>query len=211
VTYALANPPGFFDKLRHGLLGPELSHDEVDRCYVLLAACSALPLAWAAYAFATAYHETRHTLLPIREDGGEAYFRRMYDLQGNRPQVAHDLGNTQPGDGARFAGRGYVQLTGRANYLKAGQALGLGSQLVETPDRALEPAIAAKVMALGMARGWFTGREFTSFLPANLAATRAQFIAARRIINGQDRADLIADYAVEFQDGLSLGGWRAPA
>merc|ERR1712159_897156 len=54
-----------------------------------------------------------------------------------------DLGNTQPGDGRRFKGRGYIQLTGRANYIDVGRAI--GEDLVNNPTRASEPAIAAKV------------------------------------------------------------------
>lgn len=54
-----------------------------------------------------------------------------------------DLGNNQPGDGKRFKGRGYIQLTGRANYVTVGNAIGV--DLVNNPNRAKEPAIAAKV------------------------------------------------------------------
>ena len=53
------------------------------------------------------------------------------------------MGNTQPGDGRRFKGRGYIQLTGRANYIDVGRAIGV--DLVNNPTRATEPAIAAKV------------------------------------------------------------------
>ncbi|MFD0726417.1 peptidoglycan-binding protein [Lysobacter brunescens] len=53
------------------------------------------------------------------------------------------LGNTEPGDGWRFHGRGYVQLTGRANYESVGQALGL--DLVNNPDLAADREIAARI------------------------------------------------------------------
>jgi putative chitinase len=204
---ALLNPTGFFNAVRHGVMGPKLEQSEVEGCQAILSACEGSPLADAAYELATAWHETAHTLQPVKEIGGPAYFFRLYDLKGQRPHVAEALGNTEPGDGARYAGRGYVQLTGRANYLRAGRALGLGSQLVDAPDRAQEPEIAAKVMAHGMAEGWFTGRKLADFLPADRPATRAEFMAARRIINGTDRNDLIADYAVEFQIALQAGQW----
>lgn len=200
----LAAPAAFYAAVRAGsLLGPVIAQSEVDGCNAITQACGGLPLSWAAYSLATAYLETAHTMQPIREMGGEAYFFRMYDPQGNRPAVAAQLGNTQPGDGARFCGRGYVQLTGRADYARAGRLLGM--DLIGNPDLALRPDIAAKIMRQGMVGGWFTGKSFADFLTPT--AGRDQFINARRIINGTDRAPLIADFAVQFQDALRVGGW----
>jgi conflict system STAND superfamily ATPase len=56
-----------------------------------------------------------------------------------------DLGNTQPGDGARYRGRGYLQLTGRASYRAYGNALNV--PLEDNPDLALRPDVAARVLA----------------------------------------------------------------
>ena len=67
-------------------------------------------------AIATVSVETARTFRPIDEFGDEEYFTRMYE---NRA----DLGNTRKGDGARYHGRGYIQLTGRANYRAYGQKL----------------------------------------------------------------------------------------
>jgi Putative peptidoglycan binding domain len=75
---------------------------------------------------------------PINEFGGTAYFTRHYE---NRPT----LGNTHPGDGARYHGRGFIQLTGRANYRNYGQKLGI--PLEEHPEQALRPAVAARILA----------------------------------------------------------------
>jgi putative chitinase len=58
---SLANPSAFFDALRAGLLGPALSADEVDGCNAILKAMEGSPLAYTAYALATAYHETAST------------------------------------------------------------------------------------------------------------------------------------------------------
>jgi putative chitinase len=204
----LKNPAAFFDRLRHGLLGPTLSEQEVEGCNALLDAFGAAswPLAWTAYGLATAYHETAHTMQPVREFGGEKYFFRMYDPQGPRPAVAKRLGNTQPGDGARYCGRGYVQLTGRANYRNAGTAL--GEPLEDRPDLALDPEIAARIMVLGMSEGWFTKQSCGTHLPQGDAlGDKTCFCAARKIINGQDRAPLIASYALSFQEALSDGKW----
>lgn len=195
----------FFKGVRAGLLGPTLSQDEVDGCNAILDAMAGSPLAHCAYALATAYKETAHTMHPIKEMGGDAYFFRRYDPKGNRPDIARQLGNTQPGDGARFAGRGYVQLTGRANYDRAERELGV--PLVANPDLAMRDDVAAKIMRRGMDEGWFTGRRFSTYLPPVSPGTTPTFTQARRIINGQDCAAEIASYAMAFQGNLQAAGW----
>jgi putative chitinase len=67
----------------------------------------------------------------------------LFDLYDNRG----DLGNQGPPDGARYRGRGFIQLTGRTNYQVHGEAIGLGNQLVDNPDLANEPGIAARLLA----------------------------------------------------------------
>ena len=197
----------FYDALRAGkLLGPTLSPAEVAGLSSILTAMAGTPLAWAAYAFATAYHETAHTMQPIDEYGGEAYFFRRYDPQGNRPDIARQLGNTQPGDGAKYHGRGYVQLTGRTNYTIAAGKVGI--DLVLHPERALDDDVAAKVMRRGMQEGWFTGKSFASYLPGAGPADTPAYTQARRIINGQDCAAEIAAYALHFEIALTAGGWQ---
>lgn len=76
---------------------------------------------------------------PVKERGGPTYLTNLYE---NRK----DLGNTQPGDGARFRGRGFVQITGRTNYEHFGGEI--GKDLVMNPDLALDPATSADVLAL---------------------------------------------------------------
>ncbi|HUP05297.1 MAG TPA: glycoside hydrolase family 19 protein [Bryobacteraceae bacterium] len=96
---------------------------------------------------------------------------RPFDLYDSRA----DLGNQGPPDGERYRGRGFIQLTGRANYQAHGAAIGMASRLVEEPDLANDPAIAAKLLA--------------SFLKSRqtriLAALQAGDLkAARRLVNG---------------------------
>ncbi len=74
----MASRASFFAALRGGLLGPTLDQGEIDGCNAILDACDDWPVDWQAYALATAYHETAHTMKPIHEYGGEAYFNRRY-------------------------------------------------------------------------------------------------------------------------------------
>jgi putative chitinase len=198
------HPDKFFALCRSGLMGPTLDNDEVSGTNAILESMAGLPKAWVAYALATAYHETSHTMQPIKEYGGSRYFTRMYDISGNRPKLAKANGNTQVGDGAKYFGRGYVQLTWKSNYIKAGAKLGI--DLVGTPDLALEKDHAAHILRYGMREGWFMGKSFQTYLPASGLATCDQFRSARRIINGTDRAADIAGYAMQFQDALVVGG-----
>ena len=73
-----------------------------------------------------------------------AGFKAMNEIGGGaKYEGRKDLGNTQAGDGDKFRGRGFIQLTGRSNYAAAGKALGL--DLVNNPDLAAQPEIAAKI------------------------------------------------------------------
>ena len=202
---SLASPRLFFDALRAGLLGPVLTAEEVNGCNAILEAMEGAPLAWTAYALATTYHETASTMQPIKEYGGPTYWTRMYDITGARPKMAIANGNTCAGDGPKYCGRGYVQLTWKNNYKRAGDECGV--DLVAQPDRALEPEIAAKVLRRGMQEGWFTGKRFDSYLPGAGRATTGQYALGRFIINGSDKAAQIAGHAKAFEAALEAGGW----
>lgn len=155
----------------------------------------------AAYLLATAYHETAHTMKPIKERGGDAYFHKMYDINGSRPKVARALGNLRAGDGARFAGRGYVQTTGRTNYGRLGKAV--GADLIANPSRAMEPEIAAIALVHGTMEGWWTGKRLDKYVTLQ----KSDFYNARRTVNGVDRASLIDGYARQYDAFLKAEGY----
>ena len=190
----LAEPAKFFDYVRsRPPLAPSLSQGEVDGCTRILGACSAaaFSVGWTAYVLATAAHETAGQLRPVREYGKGAGM--AYGKPGrNGGQVPY--------------GRGDVQLTWDTNYERADRELGLGGRLVADYDLALDPEISARILVAGMEGGWFTGKGLRMFVAE--VGRREQFVAARKIVNGTDKAELIAGYAETFQAALQAGGWR---
>ncbi len=198
-TPGLDNPAAFFDSVRDsGMLGNALKPDQLKGLEAVLNAAEAAkwPLAFTAYALATACHETAYTMQPVRE----AFWLSEAWRRSNLRYFP-------------FYGRGYVQLTWKANYDRADRELELGGRLNGNLDLALDPNIAAKIMVKGMEEGWFagdkTGKRHTlaRHLPANGPAKVAQFTSARRIINGTDKAGKIAGEASKFQAALQAGGW----
>ncbi|WP_299192282.1 glycoside hydrolase family 19 protein [uncultured Erythrobacter sp.] len=211
MAQSLNDPKAFFDACRSSVMGPKLDQREVSGTNDVIGGLDGLPVSWAAYALATAWHETAHTMHPVREaywlsaSAAKRYFMRMYDPSGKRPKLARANGNVRVGDGPKFCGRGYVQLTWANNYKKAGKRIGV--DLYDHPELALDPNNAALIMRYGMVEGWFTGRAFKTYLPSSGMAKRSAFYQARRIINGLDKASLIAGYAIEFQAALVKGKW----
>lgn len=171
-------------------LGRTLTLDRVAAMDGLLDKFAADPrwsdLRHVAYAFATMAAETDWTFRPIREYGrgkGKAY------------------GVKDPKTGEVYYGRGYVQLTWKDNYQKASTKLGV--DLVNFPDRAMEPEIAFEVMTLGMHEGWFAGdKKGRHTLSRWIGDGHCDYVGARRIINGTDHKDEIAGFARRFETAL---------
>ena len=144
---------------------------------------------WIAYSLATAFHETAATMQPIEEIG-----------KGRGLAYGHPAGPW----GLIYDGRGDVQLTWERNYihatarLRAHGVIGADVDLDKTPDLAMRPDIAGAVMVFGMTEGWFTGRKLADYF----AGTRSDWVDARAIINGHDKAALIAGYALHFYHAI---------
>lgn len=149
---------------------------------------------WIAYGLATAKHETGADFRCRREfvDPKDPKFRK-YEQQ----PLKNLLGNLQPGDGLLYSGRCCVQITGRRNYEQMGKLLKI--DLVNNPDLALVPENSYRIMSVGMARGTFTGVGLPKYINAN----GCDFLNSRRIVNGMDRAQLIAGYARDFEEALT--------
>ena len=96
-----------------------------------------------------------------------------------------------------YYGRGFVQLTWKANYATAGAAIGV--DLVRKPELALDPKNATRIMFEGMTKGWFTQKKLSDYFNK----TKDDWVGARRIINGQDKAQTIATYEHNFYAAIS--------
>ena len=170
----------FFDTIRP-MFGGSMTQSQVDGCMAVYHATDGLHIQERAYLLATAYHETAHTMQPIREYGRGAG-RPYGDPGAHRGQIPY--------------GRGYVQLTWDENYEKADRRLGLNGALLRDFSLALDPDIAAEILVRGCLEGWFTGKKLTDYLPGD-------YVNARRVVNGTDRAERIAGYAETFELALS--------
>lgn len=198
----------FHAAARARLFGGRLDRGQVAGMKVVIEECAARDVqdaAQVAYILATVFHETAFTMQPIKEFGSASYFRSMYDIEGRRPAVARRLGNLMPGDGAKYCGRGFVQITGRRNY--ADWARRLGVDLLSEPDLALQPLHAARILVEGMKLGTFTGKKLDDYI----SGRARDFHNARRIINGKDKATRIAGYARKFLAALEGGCRGRPA
>jgi putative chitinase len=181
----------FFARARARLFDGALTQAQVEGMSLILDECAArgvLDKRATAYVLATAYHETGRRMRPVREIGrgrGRAY------------------GAPDPATGHVYDGRGFVQITWKANYARLGARLGV--DLVADPDRALDPRIAAAILVVGMAEGLFSGRRL-----ADAFGARTDWIGARRIVNGLDRAADIARYGRAFHKALTMAARGAP-
>jgi len=101
---------------------------------------------------------------PVKERGGPTYLTNLYE---NRK----DLGNVNQGDGAKFCGRGFVQITGRWEYSHFGYEL--NRDLLSNPDLVLDPVVAADILAL-----YFVERQ------VHLYADQKNWEMVRRRVNG---------------------------
>lgn len=131
-----------------------------------------------AYLLGTIYHETAFTMRPIEEYG---WWGRWYSKLVN---------------GKRYYGRGFIQLTHYSNYDKMGKRLGV--DLARKPELALDTAISARIAVIGCMEGLFTGAG----LPRYFTQTKEDWINARRVVNGLDKAIEIAGYGRRFLEAM---------
>ena len=200
VTFTMKNPDAFFKGVR-GVTG-NLDQTQVDVINDLLTSAAHWRVAYLGYGLATGWHEAH--LKPIEEIGkGRG---RSYGVAGARMKLV----SPTPMYGGQIPyGRGLVQLTWCDNYEwadKIAAAAGLikPGELLANFALALRDDIASLIMVQGMETGAFTGKKLSDYITTG---THAEYVAARRIINGTDRADMIAGYADKFKAAAIAGEW----
>jgi hypothetical protein len=157
-----------------------------------------------AYVLATAFHETAATMQPVRETLAKTDAAAVARLDAafaagrlaavKTPYWRFDVA------GKSWLGRGLVQLTHKRNYQAMSKLTGV--DLVSEPGRAMQMDVAVAILIEGMRSGSFTGRRLDDYFGA-AKAERLDWTGARRIINGTDRATLVAGYAKQFDEALA--------
>ena len=189
----MINRKFFFDNAKRVLFDGKLSQGQVNGLTAILDEWEAIQERkddrHLAYMLATTHHETDRTMAPIEEYGKGKKCR-----YGKRCKMDGKPYTDTP---AIFYGRGFVQLTWYENYLKAGKKLGM--DMLQKPELALSLPVATKILFAGMKEGWFTGKKLADYF----STTKEDWVNARRIINGLDKAQLIASYGLKYYGSLS--------
>ncbi len=162
-------------------------------------------LRWLAYILATSMHESNDTFAPVVEGYWLTESRRLGTLYNyykkNNPRALKTIfpnGKREPA----YYGRGrVVQLTHFNNYMNASLKIYGNNILLNDPDMIIHNSKCDLTVTFrGMLEGWFTGYSLPQFFPLN--SNKANWVGARRIINGLDKARMIAKYAMKFYDCL---------
>ena len=178
-----------------------------------------------AYALATAHHETGRRFTAVIENLNYTSAARIRSVWPSRfkteaaatpyvrqPQKLANkvyggrLGNDGPDDGWLYRGRALAQITGKDLYRRLSKLVGI--DLVANPDAALEIAIAAKILVVGLVQGLFTGKKLADYI----TPAKADFKNARATVNADVKANgqKIADYAVTYLNALATASPAAP-
>src|SRR4051812_39864105 len=140
------------------------------------------PINDLAYILATTWWETAKTMQPVRE----AFYISKDESKAEqwRKKNLHYY---------PYYGRGYVQLTWKNNYKKVSDKL--GQDFVGDPDLVMKPENAVNIMFTGMQEGWFTGKSLDDYIDDIEdpdSKDLQEYVKARKIINGNDKAETIA-------------------
>ena len=196
----------FFDTVQHTLFKDSLTPAQIEGINAIFdywdANLATADRRWLAYILATAFHETAYTMQPVRETLATSDSRAVEILEtafasGRLSWVKTPYWRPDE-DGRSWLGRGLVQLTHRRNYEAISEVTGI--DLVAQPDRAMEMVPAVTILIEGMLRGSFTSHRLSD----HLNEEREDWVNARRIVNGTDRAEKLAEYGRTFLAAIRL-------
>lgn len=165
----------FFDRIRRAVFGGKISQKQVDGINRIIA--------------------YRNATWPKMPDAELAYLLATVTHEtAFAMQPVTEYGSAEYLKSRRYwpwIGRGLIQITWKTNYLKFG---------IKNPANALTWPVALDVAFRGMIKGMFTGKKLSDYIKPGKTPN---FVGARAIINGSDRAKLIAGYANAYLDGLT--------
>ena len=180
-----------------------LSQDAVDNINLIVETCEKYVLSYSqtAYVLATTLWETAGTFKPIEEYGkgkGRKYGTLYTNSKGVKYGIAGSGGDTYLYSDYPhlYYGRGHTQNTWLDNYKYIKQRTGV--DVVNNPDLLLDSKLSAEVTVLAMKEGWYTSKKLSDYINDS----KKDFIEARRIVNGNDKAQQIADITVVMEKAL---------
>lgn len=188
-----------FNYLRRSPFGGSLTQGQVKGVERLLEAWEDLypesDIRWVAYHLATVFHETGQRMQPVRETFASSDRQAKARLDaawrdGKLPWVS------KPYWREGWFGRGDIQITHKTNYRRMQTKLGI--DLLNKPHLALDPTVSAQISIMGMVEGMFTGKKLSDYF----SDSKDDPVNARKIVNGLDKASLIASYYKSFYDSL---------
>ncbi len=195
------NPENFFTAIRASLFNGQLTQHQVDSINALSASFvkhAGTDQRQLAYVLGTVYHEAGKGLYPVREgfsatnNDAVEYVTNIYKRRG----ISRNYAIPDPYTNQSYYGRGFVQITWKGNYAAFQKLLNI--PLVANPDLALQTNISADIAVIGMKDGVFTGKKLNDYFNSQTC----DWVNARKIINGTDRAQLVATYAQHFYAAL---------
>lgn len=188
----------FYAYIRKAPFGGRLTQSQIDGINAILKAFEGAGQTsnkFLAYILATAFHETGGRMVPVREGFAKT------DAGARKAVAKRKYAKPDPITGHVYYGRGHVQLTWAENYKRMGEILDI--PLYENPDLALDKFFSAAILIEGMIRGKSNRGDFTGkTLDDYFSGSNDDPVGARRIINGTDKATLIAGYYKAFFDAL---------
>lgn len=195
-----------FTYLRRAPFGGRLTQSQIDgvnRLIRICKSCNVTDLRHIANILAQVFHETGGRMQPVRE-AFQTSDKASIDALDRAWKAGRLKWVSAPYWRSGYFGRGDIQITHKANYQKLGVAIGV--DLVSNPSKALDPEVSGKIAVIGMRDGLFTGKRLSHYFSGIVDDAKG----ARAIVNGSDKASLIATYHSSFLGALKAAETSTP-